>query len=268
MTRQLLVVTRLGVRFGDRNLETEAVFRKRLEILGLASERFVRSFDRCAGWVIETDPYWYQTLMGEIAEGRIRGPEQGPVVVSRRGTDHEAEDLAELGLAGEPLLSVRLDSDDVFLPDAVQSALDISCRHGDGVLFDFPHGYLCRPSTGDVRHHSYVMQGPFLGFTTTGPDLSRLHINHGHAKSNSRDVVRIGQRAWVQTVHGSNIVTQLETQTRSSKLRQIRRNWAVNPEQRTIAELPRFLSDVLPVRSLASAAVLNALGAKSHWVEG
>ena len=106
MSRQLLVVTRLGVRFGDRELESATVFEKRLEILGLASERFVRSFDRCVGWVIETDPHWYEALTGEIADGRIRGPENGAVVVSRRGTDHESEDLAGLGLSGEPLLSV------------------------------------------------------------------------------------------------------------------------------------------------------------------
>ncbi len=268
MSRQLLVVTRLGVRFGDRELESATVFRKRLEIMGLASERFVRSFDGCVGWVIETDVHWYETLTGEIAEGRIRGPENGAVVVSRRGTDDESGDLARLGLAGQQLLSVRLDSDDVFLPDAIRSALAISSRHGDGVLFDFPHGYLSRPSTGHVRHHSYVMQGPFLGFTTTGPDLSRLHINHGHARSNSLGVVRIGDRAWVQTVHGSNIVTQLEAQTRSSKLRQIRRNWALNPEHRMLVELPRFLSDLLPVRPPAAAAVASALAPKSHWVEG
>lgn len=263
--RSLVVVTRLGVRFGDRPLESEEVFGRRLQILRLASSRFVAGTPTIAGWIIETDPHWWSRLRALAAAGELGVPSATPLAISRRGSVDEADDLRLVGLGSERLLILRLDSDDVYLVGAVEAALKISSGLADGVLLDFPHGMLLEPSSGRTRRMSYVMQGPFFGATSTGVDLSAIHGEHVEARARASATVVVPGQSWVQTVHGSNIATGFDSVPRVRGFRQLRRAWAKRAPGRSLSELPQFIVNAAVHRRVDSAVARAAVAPAAEW---
>ncbi len=241
--RDLLVVTRLGLRFGDRPTESPDLFARRLDLLRETSAAFVSACAGCVGWIIETDSAWFDTVVDAVESGLVPLPPSGRTVVSRRGSAHEDGDLARLGLDGRRLLTLRLDSDDRYLHRSVADALRLADELPDGVLVDFPHGYRATWPDRRVRKDSYVMQGPFFGVTMTGVDLDPLHRPHATARL-GRPSSSVPGRAWLQHVHTDNIHTEFARRSRFTQLRQLRRDWSRRPPGRSWTELHRFVDDL------------------------
>lgn len=256
--RSLLIVTRLGLVFDGKEPESRSALDRRLRILKCVSARFVEVRSDCVGWLIETDVVHYDTIQRAVAEGVVPRPVGGRVVVARRGTNFEQSDVSKLGLEGQSLLTLRLDSDDRYLGEAIDAAVEIAATLPDGVLVDFPHGYLAAPAIERVQRKSYAMQGPFFGITTTGPDLDGIHGQHMRARER-RTVEVISQPAWVQTVHGGNFFTEMDLSSAPRRLRQLRRDWIRRAAGRRWNDAPRYLRTLLPPRSKLSRSVLNSL---------
>ena len=96
------------------------------------------------------------------------------------------------------LLTYRLDSDDAYLPEvfAVGPVADV-------VSFD--EGWQWDITTGQVAPRRYP-GGPFLAVATTRETMFDTGGPHGHVR-HGRDMVRIPDPMWVQTVHGANLST-------------------------------------------------------------
>lgn len=243
LTRQLAIITRFGVRLGGRPLEPVSQFERRLELLTMTSARFVADFDACDLWVIETDEFWFDRLSKDVENRTIPHPPHGNTRIVRRGF---AQDTVDLSPSATPTLTVRLDSDDYYLPAAMTRALALSSRLPDGWLLDFAHGYLLDVKQGRAQRKSYAMQGPFVGVTTTGFDPTLLMGNHTQLRRVA-PVAVFQPAAWVQTVHGANYLTRMAADSTVMRARQIRRQWKRRVPGRPWHEVPRYLRQLLPV---------------------
>lgn len=242
----LVITTRLGFRFSGRDLMTPAQVDERIQLLQHTSMRSIAALAEFEPtWVLQTDPDLESHVQRRIDDESIAVPPGCRVhLVTRRGADFGAAGLGSLRDLPDRFLCARLDSDDYYLPEAIEWALD-QTQLEVSTLVDFHRGYLVDLSRGDVEHHSYVSQGPFYGIVANRWD-PLPSIGHHESARDGRRSVSVNQRAWLQTVHSSNVMTTFVDESLTQRMRSMRREIIRNGGTRPRHESLARFRDLLP----------------------
>lgn len=105
-------------------------------------------------------------------------------------------------------LTVRLDSDDAIMPDALDAAAGLELPPDR--LVNWWEGWRLNWNTGQVMTAFWKLrvQGPFMGITHESREtMLASGIPHTYARE-GRQVVNVDGRAWIQTIHGLNQLTK------------------------------------------------------------
>jgi hypothetical protein len=255
----ILLTTRLGFRFTNRPLATEAELDIRIEILRRTALRSVTSVAALRPtWVLQTDPSLAAYLRRRVGDGSFEVPDGcGIHVVARSGTEFDQADIEPLRDIQGCFLCTRLDSDDYYIPDVLERTLERSDLR-QGLLVDFPRGYLASVKKGLVRRHSYISQGPFYGIMTDSSDPLPAIGHHEHARAKRR-AVSVSERAWIQTVHDGNYVTDFDNASLVLRLRKMRREYVRAKGIRSLRESSARLLDLVPLGKADEARIAQHL---------
>lgn len=245
---ELVVTTRLGFKFSTRPLLSAEELSRRIELASTITRRSLAVAGVPLVWAIQTDPAFGDELREMVRNGTLAlGGPSTTVVVPRVASELDLDAVGALVAPDQRLLSVRIDSDDAFLPGVVRSLLRVARTAPAGALVDMPRGFLVDLSSGLVQHKTYLEQGPFYGVVTDG--RAPLAAIGGHTKA------RVGQpsrvlwtRCWVQTINGSNDSSRMSPRRTIERARSMWREGR-RPQVRTyraLGERLRALTDVLP----------------------
>lgn len=218
----LVVTTRLGVRFEGRPLMSPKQVVDRFELLMKTSALTMDSLvDIDPIWLIQTAPEHVDLVTNTFDNSLKELCNNVQVRVVSRGQDGANANRALEGIdLPSRFLCLRLDSDDHYFRGPLLRALTRFEDRPAGTVIDFPRGFLLDLASGRSRRKSYSMQGPFFGVITTPDDPMAANGHHGRARL-GRDCVEQLSRAWVQTVHSGNIVTQFGASSRRAELRRM-----------------------------------------------
>lgn len=200
--RTNVLVTRMGIWFLGA-LAAEDWVERRLE--------FSRTIGQPAFEKLETDWHWvWVTAAERFDQVSAAAPEY--VTVIRQELFPDSTDPVNLltpndAIPGERFLVARLDSDDAFLPEALDWAA--TQEWGQRVLVNFPNGwrwYLGKEVVTANILASY--QGHFLAVTQESRE--RMFDTGGvHMKARrGREVVTYQPRAYLQMIHGENVTNR------------------------------------------------------------
>lgn len=165
----------------------------RVEILDRVTAAALRLVQVPFTWVWRTAPERFDQV-AEIAE---RIYPSAVVLGSEQTSDAVAPDA-------DSFLTVRLDSDDALLPQAMDAAAAMQLP--PRALVNWIRGWQLGWPSGEVApwHWPRRRQGPFLAVTHEDRDLMLdAGIPHGTARQ-GRTVVEVEDRSWLQTIHGRN----------------------------------------------------------------
>jgi hypothetical protein len=179
------------------------------------------------------DPSWFERrmdLMKRItlpALARVRVPFVWVWLVHRTKMELVAEYMTQIDLQGfdvrlvdqrdkarddiwqgvDKFLTVRVDTDDAWLPSAIDGLATRTLV--DRRLVDFPRGVVLDWASGEMLHRNLSSyQGPFLA-VTQGRDLM-LDTGGPHRKATAgRTVEHVDAISWIQVVHGGNAENRL-----------------------------------------------------------
>lgn len=124
-----------------------------------------------------------------------------PTIVA---SDKDAEAVAPWH---DQFLVARIDSDDAYLPEALENAADMELP--PDTLVNWPCGWQLDWATGRMQERSWSRrtQGPFLAITSEGreniPEMLITGGPHGGARA-GRCVARLTEPSWVLTIHGGS----------------------------------------------------------------
>lgn len=200
--RAVVVVTRVAVKFGE-NRPTPEWTARRFPLLWRISQPSVSRMPYDVAWVWTCTPERYDQV-AEAADA-IAIP-NGSVAVLPVEEMFESPDIASLASChpgAERFLTFRLDADDAYLPSAIGGLENIE----DHTIVDFANGYLWNGRR--MRRFGSAKQGPFLALSNNGRENM---VNQGGQHRQAREgrtVIRIERPAWVQTVHGENVMTSM-----------------------------------------------------------
>jgi hypothetical protein len=131
----------------------------------------------------------------------------------------------EVAPDAQRFLTVRLDSDDALLPEALEriAAEDLA----PSTLVNWWRGWRLNWETGEMGPWFWKLrlQGPFLGLThESRAEMLQAGVPHTYAREGRRHIVSIKARSWLQTIHGHNQLSrwQVEHPLRKSAARRVR----------------------------------------------
>lgn len=105
----------------------------------------------------------------------------------------------------ERFLTVRLDSDDALLPDALDEAAGLDLA--PSTLVNWWRGWRLRWETGEIGPWFWKLrvQGPFMGLTHESREqMLQAGVPHTYAREGRKHIHSIKRRSWLQTIHGRN----------------------------------------------------------------
>jgi hypothetical protein len=219
-----LVVSRFAVRIAQAaSLPDEAWMRQRTDLL----RRFTLPSLERAGWpglrwALLVDPdtagSTHALLDPMLADCKNVRPAIVRVDPDRSPRTAMAEDLDGLCLTTERVASIRLDTDDVLLPGAVEQAVRIAECSASGTLIDLYYGYQYDVRSGRLRTHAKGMQGPFLALVNdraSNPiDAAEFHTT----ARTGRNVRYAHGPTFVQVIHATNVVNSLQHRRARSRV--------------------------------------------------
>ena len=189
MSRTLVVTTRVGVAFPKRKPPTEEKLRWRLQLLRNVG---------CEAMARVTVPHvWVWRTHGSTVRFVERYAPPGVLVVDQEATE-------DARVAGERFLVARVDSDDAFLPAALDA---LNLDEAPGTLVDWPDGWQLDLESGRACEMSFRghWQSPFLAVTQEERGRM-LDVGGQHTLARrGRRVVTIPGGSWLQVVHGKNV---------------------------------------------------------------
>jgi hypothetical protein len=153
----------------------------------------------------------------------IKAPNGGLHIVTVKGMfDQPApSQLQPIHPGATEFLTFRLDSDDALLGDAVAKVLCMPAT--ERTLFDFGRGYQFSQSTMKMTavETSRSRQGPFLARVNHKRENMINVGGHHRSAREGRSVVSIVEPAWIQVVHGGNLVNELRVPKPMARLRRL-----------------------------------------------
>ncbi len=245
----LVITSRLGVRFADRPLLSTAEVEQRIELLRRTSARSLLALAPLRPlWVIQTDPAHLETVQTGLQETpSLRAIRRRIHVVTREDGEPSSAQLATIAFPPR-FLCLRLDADDYYLPDPLRRALARFADQPAGSLIDFPRGYLVDLEATRARRLTYSVQGPFYGVVTTPDDPIAAIGHHGRARVGRQCHEQL-DRAWVQTVHHDNIFTQYRRHSTVRELRSMLKQMRRARGTRALAQILIRPYDLAPLRT-------------------
>ena len=118
--------------------------------------------------------------------------------------EHSKRDIEEIAPESSFVL-VRLDSDDAFLPEALDQVVAMELE--PKTLVDWPCGWQLDWNSGRLGEWAWPHddQGPFLAVTVEDrKSLLRTSLGPHRNARQDRHVVTIPTRSWVQVIHGES----------------------------------------------------------------
>lgn len=199
MNRALVVVTRMGWHWAGA-VPTEEWVAGREELLRCVTAASLKHVRMPFDWVWLVCPERREQVQ-EIAR-RVC-----PAVILV-AEDRDAEAIAPDTSA---FLVARLDSDDAYLPTALEDAAQMDLDSGTlvnwtcGWQLDWAHGWMCE------RGWALRNQGGFLAVTSEGREnMAEMLLTGGsHTEArNGRRVLTVLDRSWIRVNHGANMSTK------------------------------------------------------------
>ncbi|MBU3702232.1 MAG: hypothetical protein FGM58_09335 [Acidimicrobiia bacterium] len=199
----IVVLTRFAVDIGDgrgAHLD-EDWLTGRLELF----ERY------CApGMAAQTHrPHAWLVLLDHATPGwvterlRLLAPDARPTSLDEAFSRSAVTDVLDSsGLDGRP--TMQLDSDDILLPDSIETMQSSIVRHGDG-LHSIPFGFQL---AGDDLHARCYVQNPFVCLSAQGSNRHVFDLLHSDVRGERLHLA--GWRpGWIQVIHGGNLANEV-----------------------------------------------------------
>ena len=251
----LIVSTRIGMAWGGRVPEQERVHRW----IDLAARELIPRLGRETQplvLVLLTDTHNLPLVRDSVISGYLSLPLPHRVVVitTQRSEADDSSVLSDMFHASDRILWIRCDVDDFFLPGVLTKAVARASSLDCGTLIDFPRGYKRDTLNDRIERSTFLIQGPMFGIVTDGlnplptpGDHTQAHIGRYRVTSNSR--------SWVQTVHGTNQVTVMNSASRSVRFRTLCKSLRTFQTERGLFLRLAAFMDLIPVLSFERSRI-------------
>jgi hypothetical protein len=152
-------------------------------------------------WVWQAHPTKMDLVAEHMSEIDLHG-------IDVRLVDQRAKSHNCIWPGLDKFLTVRVDTDDAWIPSAIDSFAHRALA--DHTLVDFRRGVALDWTSGEMLHRNLSShQGPFLAITQDRDRMLDTGGSHRKDARQGRTVERVDAISWVQVVHGGNAENRL-----------------------------------------------------------
>ena len=182
-----------------RQAEDDSWFERRMHLLQRITLPALARVKVPLVWVWQA----HRTKMDLVADSLGRLDVHG---IDVRLVNQTAKTHPDIWPGADKFVTVRVDTDDAWLPSAIDSLAGRALA--DRALVDFRRGVALDWSSGEMRHLNFSYQGPFLAVAQDRDLMLDAGGRHRHARE-GRTVEHVDAISWVQVIHGGNAENRL-----------------------------------------------------------